>query len=123
MSSSPTFYPDPADKAAIAPGTRETARRAAAFRLAETDAAARHHTGQVAARIDNTRAACRHRSTPSRHGYRTAYLAAYVEPCRGRLEIIADFGAPRLASPNPASEAADACPGCLVDYQETRWSR
>ena len=100
------FYPDPADKAAIAAGMKQLRAEQRAFRLAEM----RHRLGitqaQVAARMGITqgRVSAIEHAKPGTTELRT--LAAYVEALGGRLEIIADFGDQRLAFIEPGTEAA-----------------
>jgi len=85
------FYPDPADRAAIAAGMEQLRAEQRAFRLAEMRRRLGTTQAQVAARMGITE-------------LRT--LAAYVEALGGRLEIIADFGDQRLAFIEPGTEAA-----------------
>src|SRR5712692_2737230 len=92
------FYPDPADKAAIAAGM-EQLRAEQRRRLGITQV-------QVAARMGITqgRVSAIEHAKPGTTELRT--LAAYVEALGGRLEIIADFGDQRLAFTEPGAEAA-----------------
>jgi len=89
------FYPDPADKAAIAAGMEQLRAEQRAFRLAEM----RRRLGITQAQVS----AIEH-AKPGTTELRT--LAAYVEALGGRLEIIADFGDERLAFIEPGTEAA-----------------
>ena len=89
------FYPDPADKAAIAAGMDQLRAEQRAFRLAEM----RRRLGITQGRVS----AIEH-AKPGTTELRT--LAAYVEALGGRLEIIADFGDQRLAFTEPGTEAA-----------------
>jgi len=89
------FYPDPADKAAIAAGMEQLRAEQRAFRLAEM----RRRLGITQGRVS----AIEH-AKPGTTELRT--LAAYVEALGGRLEIIADFGDQRLAFTEPGIEAA-----------------
>jgi DNA-binding XRE family transcriptional regulator len=96
------FYPDPADKAAIATGMEQLR----AFRLAEMRRRLGITQAQVAARMGITqgRVSAIEHAKPGTTELRT--LAAYVEALGGRLEIIADFGDQRLAFIEPGTEAA-----------------
>lgn len=96
------FYPDPADKAAIAAGMKQLR----AFRLAEMRRRLGITQAQVAARMGITqgRVSAIEHAKPGTTELRT--LAAYVEALGGRLEIIADFGDQRLAFIEPGTEAA-----------------
>jgi len=99
------FYPDHADKVAIAAGM-EQLRRAARL-PARRDAPPPGITqAQVAARMGITqgRVSAIEHAKPGTTELRT--LAAYVEALGGRLEIIADFGDQRLAFTQPGTEAA-----------------
>ena len=89
------FYPDPADKAAIAAGMEQLRAEQRAFRLAEM----RRRLGITQGRVS----AIEH-AKPGTTELRT--LATYVEALGGRLEIIADFGDQRLAFTEPGTEAA-----------------
>src|SRR6266566_2964879 len=89
------FYPDPADRAAIAAGMDQLRAEQRAFRLAEM----RRRLGITQGRVS----AIEH-AKPGTTELRT--LAAYVEALGGRLEIIADFGDQRLAFTEPGTEAA-----------------
>jgi len=89
------FYPDPADRAAIAAGMEQLRAEQRAFRLAEM----RRRLGITQGRVS----AIEH-AKPGTTELRT--LAAYVEALGGRLEIIADFGDQRLAFIEPGNEAA-----------------
>ena len=89
------FYPDPADKAAIAAGMKQLRAEQRAFRLAEM----RRRLGITQGRVS----AIEH-AKPGTTELRT--LATYVEALGGRLEIIADFGDQRLAFTEPGTEAA-----------------
>ena len=89
------FYPDPADKAAIAAGMEQLRAEQRAFRLAEMRRRLSITQGRVSA-IEHAK--------PGTTELRT--LAAYVEALGGRLEIIADFGDQRLAFIEPGTEAA-----------------
>src|SRR5450755_2185880 len=88
------FYPDPADKAAIAAGMEQLRAEQRAFRLAEMRPRLGITQGRVSA-IEHAK--------PGTTELRT--LAAYVEALGGRLEIIADFGDQRLAFTEPGIEA------------------
>src|SRR6185437_12689787 len=96
------FYPDPADKAAIAAGMEQQR----AFRLAEMRRRLGITQAQVATRMGITqgRVSAIEHAKPGTTELRT--LAAYVEALGGRLEIIADFGDQRLAFIEPGTEAA-----------------
>src|ERR1700740_3715416 len=103
------FYPDPADKAAIAAGMKQLRAEQRAFRLAEMRRRLGITQAQVAARMGITqgRVSAIEHAKPGTTELRT--LAAYVEALGGRLEIIADFGDQRLAfTEGPGTEAA--CP-------------
>ena len=91
------FYPDPADKAAIAAGMEQLRAEQRAFRLAEMRRRLGITQAQVAARMGITqgRVSAIEHAKPGTTELRT--LAAYVEALGGRLEIIADFGDQRLA--------------------------
>ena len=89
------FYPDPADRAAIAAGMEQLRAEQRAFWLAEM----RRRLGITQGRVS----AIEH-AKPGTIELRT--LAAYVEALGGRLEIIADFGDQRLAFTEPGTEAA-----------------
>ena len=89
------FYPDPADKAAIAAGMERLRAEQRAYRIAEM----RRRLGITQGRVS----AIEH-AKPGTTELRT--LAAYVEALGGRLEIIADFGDQRLAFIEPGTEAA-----------------
>jgi transcriptional regulator with XRE-family HTH domain len=101
------FYPDPADKAAIAAGMKQLRAEQRAFRLAEMRRRLGITQAQVAARMGITqgRVSAIEHAKPGTTELRT--LAAYVEALGGRLEIIADFGDQRLASSNPAPKRPD----------------
>ena len=122
------FYPDPADKAAVAAGMEQLRAEQRAFRLAEMRRRLGITQAQVAARMGITQgrvSAIEHakpgttncapwpptskpsaieHAKPGTTELRT--LAAYVEALGGRLEIIADFGDQRLAFIEPGTEAA-----------------
>src|SRR5206468_11552161 len=100
------FYPDPADKAAIAAGMEQLRAEQRAFRLAEMRRRLGITQAQVAARMGITqgRVSAIEHAKPGTTELRT--LAAYVEALGGRLEIIADFGDQRLAFTEPGTEAA-----------------
>ena len=100
------FYPDPADKAAIAAGMKQLRAEQRAFRLAEMRRRLGITQAQVAARMGITqgRVSAIEHAKPGTTELRT--LAAYVEALGGRLEIIADFGDQRLAFIEPGTEAA-----------------
>ena len=100
------FYPDPADKAAIAAGMKQLRAEQRAFRLAEMRRRLGITQAQVAARMGITqgRVSAIEHAKPGTTELRT--LAAYVEALGGRLEIIADFGDQRLAFTEPGTEAA-----------------
>ena len=100
------FYPDPADKAAIAAGMERLRAEQRAFRLAEMRRRLGITQAQVAARMGVTqgRVSAIEHAKPGTTELRT--LAAYVEALGGRLEIIADFGDQRLAFIEPGTEAA-----------------
>ena len=91
------FYPDPADKAAIAAGMEQLRAEQRAFRLAEMRRRLGITQAQVAARMGITqgRVSAIEHAKPGTTELRT--LAAYVEALGGRLAIIADFGDQRLA--------------------------
>jgi DNA-binding XRE family transcriptional regulator len=100
------FFPDPADKAAIAAEMSQLRAGQRAWRLAEmrrrlgiTQAEAAERTGVTQGRVS----AIEH-AKPGATELRT--LAAYVEALGGRLEIIAGFGDQRLAFTEPGTEAA-----------------
>ena len=99
------FYPDPADKAAIATGMEQLRAEQRAFRLAEMRRRLGITQAQVAARMGITqgRVSAIEHAKPGTTELRT--LAAYVEALGGRLEIIADFGDQRLAFVEPGIEA------------------
>src|SRR5271170_238216 len=84
------FYPDPADKEAVASGMEQLRAEQRAFRLAEM----RRRLGITQGRVS----AIEH-AKPGSTELRT--LATYVEALGGRLEIIADFGDQRLAFTEP----------------------
>jgi hypothetical protein len=96
------FYPDLADKAAIAAGMEQLRAGQRAFRLAEMRRRLGVTQAEVAARMGSV-SAIEH-AEPGTTELRT--LAAYVEALGGRLEIIADFGDQRLAFAEPGTEAA-----------------
>src|SRR5499427_695179 len=100
------FYPDPADKAAIAAGMERLRAEQRAFRLAEMRRRLGITQAQVAARMGITqgRVSAIEHAKPGTTELRT--LAAYVEALGGRLEIISDFGDQRLACTEPGTEAA-----------------
>src|SRR5262249_39261672 len=100
------FYPDPADKAAIAAGMKQLRAEQRAFRLAEMRRRLGITQAQVAARMGITqgRVSAIEHAKPGTTELRT--LAAYVEALSGRLEIIADFGDQLLAVIEPGTEAA-----------------
>ena len=100
------FYPDPADKAAIAAGMDQLRAEQRAFRLAEMRRRLGITQAQVAARMGITqgRVSAIEHAKPGTTELRT--LAAYVEALGGRLEIIADFGDQRLAFTEPGTTAA-----------------
>ena len=100
------FYPDPADKAAIAAGMDQLRAEQRAFRLAEMRRRLGVTQAQVATRMGITqgRVSAIEHAKPGTTELRT--LAAYVEALGGRLEIIADFGDQRLAFTEPGTEAA-----------------
>ena len=100
------FYPDPADRAAIAAGMDQLRAEQRAFRLAEMRRLLGITQAQVAARMGITqgRVSAIEHAKPGTTELRT--LAAYVEALGGRLEIIADFGDQRLAFTEPGNEAA-----------------
>ena len=100
------FYPDPADKAAIAAGMKQLRVEQRAFRLAEMRRRLGITQAQVAARMGITqgRVSAIEHAKPGTTELRT--LAAYVEALGGRLEIIADFGDQRLTFIEPGTEAA-----------------
>src|ERR1700685_1725936 len=99
------FYPDPADKAAIAAGIEQLRAEQRAFRLAEMRRRLGITQAQVAARMGITqgRVSAIEHAKPGTTELRT--LAAYVEALGGRLEIIADFGDQRLAFTQPRPPA------------------
>jgi DNA-binding XRE family transcriptional regulator len=100
------FYPDPADKAAIAAGMEQLRAEQRAYRLAEMRRRLGITQADVAARMGVTqgRVSAIEHAKPGATELRT--LAAYVEALGGRLEIIADFGDQRLAFTEPGTEAA-----------------
>src|ERR1700758_2253551 len=100
------FYPDPADKAAIAAGMEQLRAEQRAVRLAEMRRRLGITQTQVAARMGITqgRVSAIEHAKPGTTELRT--LAAYVEALGGRLEIIADFGDQRLAFIEPGNEGA-----------------
>src|SRR5215467_1592149 len=100
------FYPDPADRAAIAAGMEQLRAEQRAFRLAEMRRRLGITQTQVADRMGITqgRVSAIEHAKPGTTELRT--LAAYVEALGGRLEIIADFGDQRLAFTEPGTEAA-----------------
>jgi DNA-binding XRE family transcriptional regulator len=100
------FYPDRADKAAIAAGMEQLRAEQHAFRLAEMRRRLGVTQAEVAARMGITqgRVSAIEHAKPGTTELRT--LAAYVEALGGRLEIILDFGDQRLAFAEPGTEAA-----------------
>lgn len=100
------FYPDPADKTAIAAGMEQLRAEQRAFRLAEMRRRLGITQTQVATRMGITqgRVSAIEHAKPGATELRT--LAAYVEALGGRLEIIADFGDQRLAFIEPSTHAA-----------------
>ena len=100
------FFPDPADKAAIAAGMEQLRAEQRAWRLAEMRRRLGVTQAEVAARMGVTqgRVSAIEHAKPGATELRT--LAAYVEALGGRLEIIADFGDQRLAFTEPGNEAA-----------------
>jgi DNA-binding XRE family transcriptional regulator len=99
------FYPDPADKEAIA-GMEQLRAEQRAFRLAEMRRRLGITQAEVAARMGITqgRVSAIEHAKPGSTELRT--LATYVEALGGRLEIIADFGDQRLAFTEPGTGAA-----------------
>jgi DNA-binding XRE family transcriptional regulator len=100
------FYPDPADKVAIAAVMEQLRAEQRAFRLADMRRRLGITQAQVAAQMGITQgrvSAIEHAKAGTTE-LRT--LAAYVEALGGRLEIIADFGDQRLAFIEPGTEAA-----------------
>ena len=100
------FFPDPADKAAIAAGMEQLRAEQRAWRLAEMRRRLGITQAEVAARMGVTqgRVSSIEHAKPGATELRT--LASYVEALGGRLEIIADFGDERLAFTEPGTEAA-----------------
>jgi len=100
------FYPDSADKAAMAAGMEQLRAEQRAFRLAEMRRRLGITQAQVAERMGITqgRVSAIEHAKPGTTELRT--LAAYVEALGGRLEIIADFGDQRLAFMEPGTEPA-----------------
>jgi DNA-binding XRE family transcriptional regulator len=100
------FYPDPADKQAVAAGMEQLRAEQRAFRLAEMRRRLGITQVEVATRmgITQSRVTAIEHAKPGTTELRT--LAAYVEALGGRLEIIADFGDQRLAFTEPGTEAA-----------------
>jgi len=100
------FYPDPADKAAIAAGMDQLRAEQRAYRLAEMRRRLGITQADVATRmgITQSRVSAIEHAKPGATELRT--LAAYVEALGGRLEIIADFGDHRLAFTEPGTTAA-----------------
>jgi DNA-binding XRE family transcriptional regulator len=100
------FFPDSADKAAIAAGMAQLRAGQRAWRLAEMRRRLGVTQAQVAERMGVTqgRVSAIEHAKPGATELRT--LAAYVEALGGKLEIIADFGDQRLAFIEPGTEAA-----------------
>jgi DNA-binding XRE family transcriptional regulator len=100
------FFPDPADKPAIAAGMEQLRAEQRAWRLAEMRRRLGITQAEVATRMGVTqgRVSAIEHAKPGATELRT--LAAYVEALGGRLEIIADFGDQRLAFAEPGTEAA-----------------
>ena len=100
------FYPEPADKAAIASGMEQLRAEQRAYRFAEMRRRLGITQADVADRMGVTqgRVSAIEHAKPGASELRT--LAAYVEALGGRLEIIADFGDQRLAFTEPGNEAA-----------------
>ena len=100
------FYPDPADKAAIAAGMEQLRAEQRAYRLAEMRRRLGITQADVATRmgVTQSRVSAIEHARPGATELRT--LAAYVEALGGRLEIIADFGDQRLAFAEPGTTAA-----------------
>jgi DNA-binding XRE family transcriptional regulator len=100
------FYPDPADKAAIAAGMEQLRAEQRAYRLAEMRRRLGITQADVAIRmgVTQSRVSAIEHARPGATELRT--LAAYVEALGGRLEIIADFGDQRLAFAEPGTTAA-----------------
>jgi DNA-binding XRE family transcriptional regulator len=100
------FYPEPADKAAIAAGMEQLRAEQRAYRLAEM----RRRLGITQADVATRMGVTQGRVSAIEHAKAGATelrtLAAYVEALGGRLEIIADFGDQRLAFTEPGTEAA-----------------
>ena len=101
------FYPDPADKAAIAAGMKQLRAEQRAFRLAEMRRRLGITQAQVAARMGITqgRVSAIEHAKPGTTELRT--LAAYVEALGGRLEIIAGPATSSSPSSNPAPKQPD----------------
>jgi DNA-binding XRE family transcriptional regulator len=100
------FYPDSADKAAIAAGMDQLRAVQRAYRLAEMRRRLGITQADVATRmgITQSRVSAIERAKSGATELRT--LAAYVEALGGRLEIIADFGDQRLAFTEPGTTVA-----------------
>jgi DNA-binding XRE family transcriptional regulator len=100
------FYPDPADKAAIAASMEQLRAEQRAYRLAEMRRRLGITQADVATRmgVTQSRVSAIEHARPGATELRT--LAAYVEALGGRLEIIADFGDQRLAFAEPGTTAA-----------------
>ena len=106
------FYPDPADKAAIAAGMEQLRAEQRAFRLAEMRRRLGITQAQVAARMGITqgRVSAIEHAKPGTTELRT--LAAYVEALGGRLRSSPTSATSGSPSPNPAPKPPDA--GVLV---------
>ncbi len=100
------FYPDTADKAAIAAGMEQLRAEQRAYRLAEMRRRLGITQADVATRMGVTqgRISAIEHAKPGATELRT--IAAYVEALGGRLEIVADFGDQRLAFTESGGEAA-----------------
>ena len=102
------FYPVPADKKAVAAGMEQLLAEQRAFHLAEMRRRLGITQAEVATRMGITqgRVSAIEHAKPGSTELRT--LATCVEALGGRLEIIADFGAPRSPSPNLARSSLTA---------------
>ena len=100
------FFPDEADKAAIAAGMGQLRAEQRAWRLADM----RRRLGVTQVELAGRTGVSQGRVSAIEHAKPGATelgtLAAYVEALGGRLEIIADFGDQRLVFTEPGIEAA-----------------